>query len=261
MTIMIPVLAINAEASLIDKNSIKEKAIAKEKEKSIDEKIKDIQKLKKEVKENLKNSPDKSTSDFIKKLEIVEDLMIIKNQAEKKQLDQDKANKQASKLLKELDKFYIDSESTFSETSRHHQDIQTVSHIQSLPTSYFKTTTQSKFNCDNVNYDYGYNFGAVKPLDLEESYVVYSGGYPSSISVLQNNYCTEKDYDSGYVKIRNLSTGNICQTTINPYNDSDQGYCWKFGLGAPVLASAMAYYEGFTPFNITEGYDYFEVGK
>ena len=231
-------------------------------DKSTKDKIKDIQKLKKDKKAELSREKDKSEKDilegFIDRLDIVEQLLIIKDKAESKTLSQDVADKKAMKLLKELDAYF--DEEDYLEMESSSNNIRHVHHLN-LPTTYFKTDTQSKFNCDTIKTDYGYNYGSITPIDLLSSKATFRGGYPASIWVMDNNYCTEKDYYSGYLKMRNLSNLKTCNSNINPHDDIDTGFCNHIGLDAPVLVSAYAIYDGFTPFSATEGYDWIEVGK
>ncbi len=123
----------------------------------------------------------------------------------------------------------------------------------------YQTSTQTKFNCYTASTQTGYNWGTVRGIDFIESYVVGNQGYPSSIAIIVNSYCYEKDFDNGYTKYRNVSTGHMCTSNFNNANSVDQGYCAKFGSGSPVLITSFAWYDGLNPFNITEGWDFIWV--
>lgn len=126
-------------------------------------------------------------------------------------------------------------------------------------TTNFQTSTQTKFNCDTISTQTGYNWGTVTGIDFVESYVVAVQGYPDSIAVMQDNNCTVKDFDNGYVKFRNVSAGKMCTAELTHADDVDQGYCAKFGSGNPVLITAYAWYDDRTPFNTLEGWDFIWV--
>ena len=73
---------------------------------------------------------------------------------------------------------------------------------------------------------------------------------------MENNYCVEKGFNNGYIKYRNMTVGEMCTSYLNHANDVEQGYCDKFGTGAPVMITAYAWYDGWIPFNTTEGWDF-----
>ncbi len=168
-------------------------------------------------------------------------------------IEQESANTSTKNLLAKLDATFDDSDSqTLGSGDSNEMTART-------GTINYQTSTQTKFNCYTASTQTGYNWGTVRGIDFIESYVVGNQGYPSSIAIIVNSYCYEKDFDNGYTKYRNVSTGHMCTSNFNNANSVDQGYCAKFGSGSPVLITSFAWYDGLNPFNITEGWDFIWV--
>lgn len=194
----------------------------------------------------------------IQRLEIIEELLVVKELIDDGTLNEKFAKKYTKFLLKKIDKKFNDRDSV--PLQKGEQIVDELAYTtQSISTTNFQTSTQTKFNCDDFQYDVGYNWGTVTGLDFIESYVVGVQGYPNNIDTLTNNYCTEKLFDDGYVKYRNVSTGGMCTGDLPSANSVAQGYCAKFGVGAPVLITAYAWYNGSVPFNTAEGWDFIWV--
>ncbi len=212
---------------------------------------------KKEIKSQLKETEVKSERKelrkIIKRVNVLIDLLHIKQDHETNKINLTTANNQTTILLEKLD-------STFTSMDTHRLDMVMTNVVIAQSGTYnYATTTQTKFNCDTISNQIGYNYGTVTGIDFVESYVVAIQGYPSSIAIMENNYCTEKNFDYGYVKYRNVATGKMCTGDLPTASSVAQGYCAKFGTGSPVFITATAWYDGSNPFNITEGWEFIWV--
>ena len=210
-----------------------------------------------EYKNELKSQRDKKTTDESEKQEIetaitrvniMLELLQVKEDLQTGTISQEFADNSTKTMLEELDNVFDDAVSLTTES------VNSNTNTARTGTINFQTSTQTKFNCDTISTQTGYNWGTVTGIDFIESYVVGVQGYPSSIAVMENNYCVVKNFDDGYVKYRNIATGKMCTGPLNNANSVAQGYCAKFGSGAPILISSYALYEGSTPFNIAEGW-------
>ena len=212
---------------------------------------------KKELKSQMTKTKDESEKEEIRlvlqRVNIILDLLQVNVNLRSSSIEQVNANNTTETLLAKLDATFDDSDSQTLEPGNSDRA------VSRAGTTNFQTSVQTKFNCDTISTQTGYNWGTVTGIDFTESYVVGVQGYPSSIAIMENNYCTVKNFDSGYIKYRNISTGNMCTSILDDANSTESGYCAKFGSGNPVLITSFAWYDGTNPFNITEGWDFIWV--
>jgi hypothetical protein len=221
---------------------------AQAQEQTTEEKLAQLQ----EYREQIQNETTKKNSEenniVIERLDILEEMLTVKMLSEEGTLNQAYSAKYTSFLLKQIEATFDDDAISLSAAA-------TQSFLTITP---YQTSTQTNFNCDDVQNDIGYNWGSITGIDFIESYVVNVQGYPDHIDHL-DTWCTERTFDSGYTVTRNISTGQACTSNFTSANDADNGYCAKFGFGAPVLITANAWYDGPEIFNITEGWDFIWV--
>ena len=189
----------------------------------------------------------------IDRIDLVLALLQVKEDLRRSAIGGESADEQTRSLLNQISTTYDESEAqTLKATS-------SSSNVTRAGTANFQTSTQTKFNCDTISTQTGYNWGTVRGVDLVESYLVARQGYPSSIAVMENNYCTVKNFDNGYVKFRDILDGVMCTAPLTHANDVERGFCYQFGTGTPILITSYAWYDGWVPFNITEGWDFIWV--
>ena len=76
---------------------------------------------------------------------------------------------------------------------------------------------------------------------------------------MEGTSCEVKDFSSGFSDARNLSNGKVCSNDYSNANESVSGYCWDFGVGAPVLITANAWYDDWNIFSATDGWYFFWI--
>ncbi|MBS1267571.1 MAG: hypothetical protein MAG458_00275 [Nitrosopumilus sp.] len=226
----------------------------------------DIQKLKdykKELKQEIKNTKDKEKKKEFKvvskRISLVIELLELDSNSTTPQVAAQSTNEQRTEadIIAEIDAtFDYTQENAFRPIDNQTESTEPQTAASTVVN--WQTSTKTKFNCNTISYDSGYNWGTLVGLDLLESYFVAVQGYPATIYEMDNNYCTQKSFTHGYVVARNLSTGGFCDVNFTHANDAESGYCWEFGVGAPVLISANADYGVWNPFS-TEGYKFLWV--
>ena len=224
--------------------------LAHAEEQTTKDKLEKLQEYKKQIESerSMEKVDDKDT--VIERLNLIEELLTLRIFVETGDFNTKYVEKYEVFLLEKLETKFNDANSVALVSTTQLQPYLTATN--------FQTSTQTKFNCDDIQNDSGYNWGTVTGTDFAESYVVSIQGYPTHIDHL-DTWCEELDYDWGHSKFRNVLTGGMCTTAFTSSVQSDNGYCAKFGFGNPVLITAYAMYDGLVPFNTLEGWDFIWV--
>ncbi|MBI1664062.1 MAG: hypothetical protein IS860_11400 [Nitrosopumilus sp.] len=219
-------------------------------EQTTKDKLEKLQEYKKQIESERSAEKVDDKDVVIERLNLIEELLTLRILVETGEINTKYVEKYEGFLLEQLEKKFDDTKSVALVSTTQLQPYLTATN--------FQTSTQTKFNCDDIANDTGYNWGTVTGQDFAESYVVSNQGYPTHIDHL-DTWCDELDYDWGYSKFRNIALGGTCTTDFTSSVQSESGYCAKFGVGSPVLISAYAVYDGTVPFNTLEGWDFIWV--